>query len=111
MLDNLTITIIGPGVMAEAMLKGLLNKGLTTPEHIFISGPNKERNADLQANYGVKPFSDNCAAAVQADIVVLAIKPQRMDKVIGELKGSLKEEPLILSIIAGASIQKITRLS
>ncbi|MGV8025222.1 MAG: pyrroline-5-carboxylate reductase [Anaerolineaceae bacterium] len=111
MLSDIKITLIGPGVMAEAMLKGLLNKKLAKPQHICISGPNAERNQELHTVYGVQSFTDNRAAAAQADIVVLAIKPQRMEKVVGELKGSLKADAFILSIIAGASIAKITRLS
>jgi len=111
MLSGITIAMIGPGVMAEAMLKGLLKKELTDPQHILISGPNEERNQELQATYGLQPFSDNRTAASQADIVVLSIKPQRMQKVVSELKGSLKSDAFLLSIIAGASIAKISRLS
>jgi pyrroline-5-carboxylate reductase len=111
MLSNIQIAFIGPGVMAEAMLKGLLKKELAKPEHISISGPNAERNQELQAAYGVRPFTDNRAATTQADIVVLAIKPQRMEKVVSELKGALKADAFLLSIIAGASISKIARLS
>jgi pyrroline-5-carboxylate reductase len=80
MLSGITIAMIGPGVMAEAMLKGLLKKELTDPQHILIAGPNAERNQELQTTYGVQPFSDNRAAASQADIVVLSIKPQRMER-------------------------------
>ncbi len=97
--------------MAEAMLKGLLKKELAQPEQILISGPNPERNQELQERYGVQPFTDNRAAASQADIVVLSIKPQRMERVVGELKGAIKADAFILSIIAGASISKIARLS
>lgn len=111
MLSDIRIALIGPGVMAEAMLKGLLNKMLATPEQLCISGPNEERNQELHATYGVRPFSDNRAAAAQADIVVLAIKPQRMEKVVSELKGAIQADAFILSIIAGASIKKIARLS
>lgn len=111
MLSDLTIALIGPGVMAEAMLKGLLKQQLTSPQRILVAGPNAERNQELQTTYGVQPFTDNRAAAAQADIVVLSIKPQRMEKVVSELKGALKPDAFILSIIAGASIKKIARLS
>ena len=97
--------------MAEAMLKGLLKQQLTSPQRILVAGPNAERNQELQTTYGVQPFTDNRAAAAQADIVVLSIKPQRMEKVVSELKGALKPDAFILSIIAGASIKKIARLS
>jgi len=111
MLSGITIAFIGPGVMAEAMLKGLLNKKLTDPEHILISGPNHEHNLELQATYGVQPFSDNREAARQADIVVLSIKPQRLQKVCTELKGVIQNDAFILSIVAGATIKKIARLT
>ncbi len=111
MLSGITIAFIGPGVMAEAMLKGLLNKKLTDPEHILISGPNHEHNLELQAAYGVQPFSDNREAAKQADIVVLSIKPQRLQKVCTELKGVIQNDAFILSIVAGATIKKIARLT
>ena len=111
MLSGIQIAFIGPGVMAEAMLKGLLNKELAKPQQILISGPNPERNQELHDRYGVVPFSDNREAASQADIVVLSIKPQRMEKVMGELKGAIKPDAFLLSIIAGASISKIASLS
>jgi pyrroline-5-carboxylate reductase len=111
MLSGIQIAFIGPGVMAEAMLKGLLKKELAKPQQILISGPNPERNQELHDRYGVVPFSDNREAASQADIVVLSIKPQRMEKVMGELKGAINRDAFLLSIIAGASINKIASLS
>lgn len=109
MIDKIIIAFIGPGVMAEAMLSGILRNKLTQPERILISGPLIDRNAELQAKYGVRAFSNNSEAAAMADVVVLSVKPQRLEKVLEDMKGHLKPDALVLSIVAGASIAKIAR--
>ena len=105
---NKKIAFIGPGVMAEAMIAGLLHKKLAKPENIIASGPRKERGADLSKKYKIKSSTDNASAAAQADVVVLSVKPQRLSEVMKGLY-KIKPEALVLSIVAGASIQKISR--
>ena len=109
MLEDVKITFIGPGVMAEAMLSGLLKNKLIPPENILTSGPIKERVDDLHERYGVRPFTDNNKAAELADVVILSVKPQRLEKVLQGMKDSIKKDALVLSIVAGASIAKISR--
>ena len=101
------ITFIGPGVMAEAMIAGLLRKKLAEPENIIASGPREERSEQLHKKYGITTTTDNTSAASQADVVVLSVKPQRLSEVMKGLKG-IRSEALILSIIAGANIKKIS---
>ena len=110
MLKNLKISFIGPGVMAEAMLAGIIRKKLTDPSNILISGPILDRNKELKDKYRVQPFTENKKAAALADIVILSVKPQRLEKVLEGLQGSVKKNSLVLSIVAGASIKKISRL-
>ena len=100
------ITFIGPGVMAEAMIAGLLHKKLAQPEEITVSGPREERGGQLHQKYGINTTTDNTSAASQADVVVLSVKPQRLSEVMKGLK-SIRAEALVLSIIAGANIKKI----
>ena len=100
------ITFIGPGVMAEAMIAGLLRKKLAQPEEITVSGPREERSDQLNEKYGINTTMDNTSAASQADVVVLSVKPQRLSEVMKGLK-SIRPEALVLSIIAGANIKKI----
>ena len=100
------ITFIGPGVMAEAMIAGLLHKKLAQPEEITVSGPREERGVQLHEKYGINTTTDNTSAASQADVVVLSVKPQRLSEVMKGLK-SIRAEALVLSIIAGANIKKI----
>ncbi len=108
MNEPATIAIIGPGAMAEAIISGLLRKEITTPEHILASGPRKERVDELHDRYGICAFTDNRAAASQADVVILAIKPQRLSNVLPGLAGAIREHALVISIIAGATIQTLS---
>jgi len=93
--------------MAEAMIAGLLRKKLAQPENIIVSGPREERSEQLHKKYGIKTSTDNTSASSQADVVVLSVKPQRLSEVMKGLKG-IHPDALILSIIAGANIKKIS---
>jgi pyrroline-5-carboxylate reductase len=109
MLNHKRIAFIGPGVMAEAMIGGLIKNGLATPDVLAAAGPTVERLAYLHERFMVKTSTDNSHAARQADVVVLSVKPQRLDKVLIGLRGSIPAQALVLSIVAGASIDKISR--
>jgi pyrroline-5-carboxylate reductase len=109
MISKITIAFIGPGVMAEAMMSGIIRKKLTKPENILTSGPIEERGQELKKKYGIQPFNNNREVAGKADVVILSVKPQRLEKVLVDLKGSLKPDALVLSIVAGASMAKINR--
>jgi len=101
------IAFIGPGVMAEAMIAGLLRKELAKPENIIAAGPREERGNDLHKKYGIKVTTDNSSAVAHADVVVLAVKPQRLTEAMKGLK-DVRPGALVLSIIAGATIKKIS---
>ena len=104
---NKTIAFIGPGVMAEAMIAGLLHKKLAKPENIIAAGPREERGTDLKEKYKIQTSLDNASAASHADVVVLSVKPQRLTEVMKSIKG-IRPDALVLSIIAGANIKKIS---
>jgi pyrroline-5-carboxylate reductase len=93
--------------MAEAMIAGLIREGLAEPEHLLVSGPRAQRVEQLREKFGVRPFTDNAEAASQAEVVVLSVKPQRLTGVMKGLK-AIRPEALVLSIIAGASIRKLS---
>ncbi len=101
------IAFIGPGVMAEAMIKGLLAQQVFPPESVLTAGPRRERLEKLQQRYQIAGYTDNALAARLADVVVLSIKPQRLDEVMNDLRGTLRKSALVLSIVAGARIEKI----
>ena len=104
---NKTITFVGPGAMAEAMIAGLIREGLAEPGHLLVTGPRVQRVEQLREKFGVRPFTDNAEAASQADVVVLSVKPQRLTGVMKGLK-AIRPDALVLSIIAGATIKKLS---
>ncbi len=101
------ITFIGPGVMAEAMIAGLIRQKVTVPSHIVASGPRPARVAELEQRYGITPITDNVAAVREAEVVVLSVKPQKLREVLADLRGMVPEQALVLSIVAGAPIALI----
>jgi pyrroline-5-carboxylate reductase len=110
MLEQKTIAFIGSGVMAEAMIKGLLRRGLVTPGQIVASGPRPERGQELFDRYDVHTTTDNVEATSGADVVVLSVKPQVLCRVLEELGGHVDPKALVLSIVAGAKTDTILRL-
>lgn len=107
MFTNRKITFIGPGAMAEAMIAGLLRQNVAAPHAIYAAGPHRARLDELQARYGIHADTDNVAAVQQADVVVLSVKPQRLDPVLAALAGKIAPGALVLSIVAGATIEQI----
>jgi pyrroline-5-carboxylate reductase len=107
LFTNRKIAFIGPGVMAEAMIAGLIRQGVAEPTALIVAGPGVDRLEQLAHKYGIFTSPDNAEAARQADVVVLSVKPQRLDRVLIGLRGSVKTSALVLSIVAGASIEKI----
>jgi len=101
--------------MAEAIIAGLLRKKLVTPEQITGSHPRQARREEMHVKYGIEMFEHNRDAvtanhpegADDNSVLVLAVKPQRLKRVLEELKGSLVKEQLVVSIVAGAKIATI----
>jgi pyrroline-5-carboxylate reductase len=110
MLEKKTIAFIGSGIMAEAMIKGLLRQGLVTPGQIVASGPRPERGQELFDRYDVHTTTDNVEAVSGADVVVLSVKPQVLCRVLEELGGHVDSKALVFSIVAGARTETIRQL-
>lgn len=101
---DVTLSFLGSGVMAEAMISGILNEDLMGPAQMIASDPREERGQELAKRYGVRATTDNREAAKAAEIVVFSVKPQVLPSVLGEVQGAIKPEGLIISIVAGARI-------
>lgn len=108
MLDK-KIAFIGSGAMAEAMIGGLLRQKLAEAQNLLAADVREKRVQELREKYGVQPFTENNLPASQADVVVLSIKPQKLSDVLAGLKGSIPSHALVLSIVAGATIEKISK--
>jgi len=102
-LAQRTIATVGSGVMAEAMIAGLLRGNLVTPDQVVASHPRAERRDELARLYGIRSVASNAEAAEAADVILLAIKPQMLAKVGREIGPHLRDDQLVLSVIAGAT--------
>jgi pyrroline-5-carboxylate reductase len=107
MFKDTTIAFIGSGVMAEAMIRGLINQNVLPPAQIIASDPRSERVEQLQAQYNIRTTTNNTEAVEMGQVVVLAVKPQVLSKVMTEVRGHLRRRDLLLSIIAGAPIRML----
>jgi pyrroline-5-carboxylate reductase len=108
MLDNLQINFIGSGVMAEAMVRGLIERAGVSPDQIRMSDPRMERLDKLSNTYSVSTTADNRSSVEGADIVVIGVKPQNLDAVLKDLRGVLNDDALVLSIVAGATMEGLS---
>jgi len=114
-LENCRLAFIGCGAMAEAMIAGLLRKKLISPDNVVGSHPRQSRREELHVKYGIEMFEHNREAAlaatpdesVAASIVILAVKPQRLSRVLSELKGAIHPDQVVVSIVAGPKMQSI----
>lgn len=103
------IGFIGLGNMAKAMISGMLAKGIAKPEEILGFAKTEKTREDVKEKYGIQVLRDNAAVAAQADIVILAVKPQVFGEVIGQIKGDVRGDALVVSIAAGKTIAQIEK--
>ncbi|HET9212829.1 MAG TPA: pyrroline-5-carboxylate reductase [Thermoanaerobaculia bacterium] len=96
------IAFVGSGVMAEVMIRGLLTHGLASPDRIWAAGPRPERAEQLSRDYGVHGTTDTLEAVAEADLIVLSIKPGTLGKVLKQIRGAVRPEQVVMSIVAGA---------
>ncbi len=93
--------------MGEAMLSAVLDKKVSLPQDISVSDISEARREYLERKYKVVVVGGNRQAADSRDVVVLAVKPQNLAKVMAEIGGQLKPAQLVLSIIAGARLDTL----
>jgi pyrroline-5-carboxylate reductase len=104
-----TIAFLGAGNMAEALIKGLLRAHVAAPSEILCTDKRGERGPELTHRYGIRFQKDNLAAAREASIVVLSVKPQAMNHLLEEIAPALDQSKLVISIAAGVPIAAIER--
>ena len=101
------IGFIGLGNMANAMIGGILAKGLYTKDELIGSSKTEATAERIHEKYGIKTCTDNAAIAKEADAVVLAVKPVFFPEVIKEIKEFVTNDTLVISIAAGKSLDWI----
>lgn len=103
-MKNVDIAFIGGGNMARSLIGGLIADGVK-PARIWVADPNPASLSDHQNHFGVRTTADNSQAAGQAQVIVLAVKPQVAKAAAQSLAGVLRERPaLVISVAAGIRI-------
>jgi pyrroline-5-carboxylate reductase len=101
------LAFVGAGNMGEALIKGLLGRGAVRPDQIVASEPRDNQRERIAASYGVSVLTDNKAAVKDADVVVVCVKPQILDRVLDEVSPHLRHGARVISIAAGKAIEGI----
>lgn len=101
------IGFIGGGNMAGALIRGLLLSKTVGPEQIRASDVKPERLAELREKFGIQTTDDNTALGSWADVIVIAVKPQIVDRILQPVSASLNEGDLVISIAAGVPLDAI----
>ena len=99
-MSKTRIAFIGAGNMASSLIGGLRAKGLDAAQ-IRASDPGADTRAKVAAEHGIEVFADNAQAVANADVIVIAVKPQAMKAVCQDLRPHLKPHQLLVSIAAG----------
>ena len=108
-MEKKMIGIIGLGNMAKAIIGGLLQNGFTQKEKIIGSAKTEKTLLKVRNDFGILTVMDNCEVAKQADVLILAVKPQMIEGVLGEVRDVLKEDVLVISILAGKTIEYLEK--
>ncbi len=99
--------IIGGGNMGEAIITGVLEEGIFKERNILVGEIKEERRRYLGERYGISPLRDNSTVVEKSDIVILAVKPQEIGRVLEEIRWIREEDKLFISIAAGVTIRFI----
>ncbi len=106
------LVFFGAGSMAEAMISGIVENKLMDPKNIWVTNKaNKEKLSALHQQYGVTGTYDLNMLFAGAEAVVLAMKPKDAPAAIKEISSYLSDEIMVISVLAGISINTIEELS
>ncbi len=108
-MDKKIIGFIGGGNMASAIIGGLISSGAADRDHIMASDKSEASVRRLVDTFGIRAFTENPEVSSRADILFLAVKPNMFEVVLPEIRDTLKEDAVVVSIAAGQTIEKITK--
>jgi pyrroline-5-carboxylate reductase len=108
-ISEKTIAFLGAGNMAEALIRGLLHSKTTAPERILATARRPDRARLLQETWGIRALTDNVAACRDADVVILCVKPQVMDRLVEQIAPAVDPTKLIISVAAGVPVEALER--
>src|SRR5215216_3132242 len=96
-IDGRRLAVLGAGKIGESLIAGLLSSGWRNPDEIVATGRREERLAELAERYGVETTLSNAQAVVGAAVVVIAVKPQDFEVLLGEVGPVLSTDQTVLS--------------
>ena len=105
-MEHKKIAFIGAGNMVRAIVSGLVANGYPA-QSIIATAPSETRRQPLEQDFGIRTTSDNIAAATEADVVVLSVKPQMMEEVCKPLQSIDFSNKLVISIAAGINCSRL----
>ena len=103
------IAVLGAGKIGESLVSGLLSSGWRAPEEIVATARREDRLAELSRRYGIVTTRSNREAVAGAGMVVIAVKPQDIEELLGELIGVVTPAQTVLSIAAAIPTSLIER--
>src|SRR5437762_10010837 len=111
-MPGVRVAILGTGKMGGILLQAFLKNNLLSEEQLFATVHHPERAQALSAQYGIEVTTDNLAAAKQADVILLGVKPIQVPALIDQIKPALTPAKMILSFAASVKTSsKIGRAS
>jgi pyrroline-5-carboxylate reductase len=102
-----TIALLGAGKIGESLLAGLLSSGTRVPGDIVATGRRDERLREVAERHGVRTTRSNAEAVAGAALIVIAVKPQDFDTLLGEIGGLLTPDQTVLSVAAAIPTAQI----
>ena len=106
-MPGLKVAILGAGKMGGILLQAFLKNNLVAAEQIFATVQHEERAQALSAQFGVEVTTDNLAAAEQADVILLGVKPIQVPALMEQIKPALTPAKMVLSFAASVKTRSI----
>ena len=107
-MENCSITFIGCGNMSRSLIGGLIANNVKT-KNLTATDPDEDQRQNIAEQFGITTLEDNNAAVANADVIVLAVKPQVMHQVVSELADAVKgSSKLLISIAAGIKLDSLS---
>jgi pyrroline-5-carboxylate reductase len=106
---NKTIAFLGAGNMAEALIRGIVKSKLFYKQRVVATDVRVDRCIEISRQYGIITIENSRQAAKNADIIVLAVKPQQLEPLLKDISPVVRKKSLVISIAAGVTIKSIEK--
>jgi pyrroline-5-carboxylate reductase len=110
MIKDKRIAVVGAGHMGRALIGGILRAKLTDAKHIACSRRNPQALAEMRKTFGIRAVASNIEAVKDAEIIILAVKPQMAASILSEIAPKLRKSQFIISIMAGIRSSAIAKM-